>query len=188
MSKANLTFNDVTQRFEADFPPTLVANPLVSELGAATLTNKTMVAPALGAATATSLQASSFIKTSSPAATGGIGYSTGAGGLVTQITSRSTGVTMVPNPCMSGTITTDTTSLAAEASATFIVTNSAVAIGDVVVVAIQSGSNGGGTDATVSTVTTGTFSIRVTNNNVAAGTAETGALLINFAIIKAVSA
>lgn len=138
-----------------------------------------------GAATGVSLQVTGLLKTSS--ASTGIGYATGAGGLVTQITTRATGVTMVPNPCTSGTITTDTTSLAAEATADFIVTDSAVAIGDVVVVSIRSGSNSGGTIASVSTVTNGTFTIRITNNNAAAGTAETGAIVINFAIFKAVS-
>lgn len=117
-----------------------------------------------------------------------IGYATGAGGAVTQITSRATGVTMVPNPCTSGTITTDTTSLAGLAAADFIVTNSAVAIGDVVLCSIQSGSNGGNTDVTCATVTNGTFTLRVSNHNAAAGAAETGALLINFIIVKAVSA
>lgn len=150
--------------------------------------SQTLVTPNIGAATGVSLQVTSFLKSSGAAATGGIGYATGAGGLVTQITSRATGVTMVPNPCMSGTITTDTTSLAGLATADFIVTNSAVAIGDVVVVSIQSGSNGGGTIVSVSTVTAGTFTIRVSNTNAAAGTAETGAIKINFAIVKAVSA
>lgn len=119
---------------------------------------------------------------------GGVGYATGAGGAVTQLTNRATGVTMVPNPCMSGTITTVNSSLAAEGSADFIVTDSAVRIGDTVVVSIQSGSNGGGTIVSVAIVTNGTFTIRVHNGNVASGTAETGVILINFAIIKAVSA
>ncbi len=114
-----------------------------------------------------------------------LGYGTGVGGTVTQATSRATGVTLSK---LSGQITTDATSLAAEASATFVVTNTTVAINDVVVVAIQSGTNGGGTVAFVSAVTNGSFSITVTNNNVAAGTAETGAIIINFAVIKAVSA
>ena len=143
---------------------------------------------AFGAVSATSVQTTSFIKSSGAAATGGVGYSTGAGGAVTQITSRATGVTMVPNPCLSGLITTDPTSLAAEAHADMVVTNSAVAIGDVVVVSIRSGAVGAGTSVSVSAVTAGTFTIRTSNNNVTAGTAETGALLINFAIIKAVSA
>src|SRR3990167_2095148 len=77
--------------------------------------------------------------TSSGSTGAGIGYATGAGGDVTQITSRTTGVTLSK---LTGTITTDTSSLAAEASADFIVTNTTVAIGDVVVVSIQSGSNG----------------------------------------------
>lgn len=121
-------------------------------------------------------------------ASGGIGYATGAGGTATQITNRSTGVTMSPNPCTSGLITTDTTSLAAEASAAFVVTNSAVAIGDVVVASIRSGSDGGNTAVTVTTVAAGSFTLRVSNNNAAGGTAETGAILINFAVFKAVSA
>jgi hypothetical protein len=115
----------------------------------------------------------------------GIGYATGAGGAVTQATNRTTGVTLNK---LSGTITTNTASLAAEASADFVVTNSTVAIGDTIVLSIQSGSNSGGTMVSVITVAAGSFTIRVHNGNVAAGTAETGAILINFAVIKAVSA
>jgi len=117
--------------------------------------------------------------------TNGIGYATGAGGAVTQITSRVTGVTLNN---VAGTITTDVTSLAAEGTADFVVTNSSVAIGDTVVVSIQSGSNGGGTIVSVSTVTAGSFTVRVHNGNADLGTAETGAIKINFAVIKAVSA
>ena len=115
----------------------------------------------------------------------GIGYSTGAGGAVTQQTNRTTGVTL---NTIAGTITTNNASLAAEASANFTVTNSAVAIGDVVVLSIQSGSNGGNTAVSVDTVAAGSFVIKVANHNAAAGTAETGAIIINYAIIKAVSA
>lgn len=114
-----------------------------------------------------------------------IGYTTGSGGAVTQQTNRTTGVTL---NTITGTITTNNASLAAEASANFTVTNSKVAIGDVVCVAIQSGTNGGNTAVTVVTVAAGSFVIKVSNNNAAAGTAETGAILINFAVIKAVSA
>lgn len=117
--------------------------------------------------------------------TSGIGYATGAGGAVTQATNRTTGVTLNK---ISGQITTNNASLAAEAAAEFTVTNSTVAIGDVVCVAIQSGTNGGNTDVFVSTVAAGSFKIKVANNNAAAGTAETGAIIINFAVIKAVAA
>ena len=106
------------------------------------------------------------------------------GGAVTQITNRSTGVEL-NKPC--GTITTHNASLAAEASASFVVTNSTVAATDVVVVSIKSGSNGGGTIVSVSAVAAGSFTIRVHNGNVAAGTAETGAIAINFAVIKSVA-
>jgi hypothetical protein len=111
---------------------------------------------------------------------GGVGYP--VGGSVTQITNRSTGVIL---HALSGAITTDTTSLAAEATADFIVTNNRVAIGDVVVVAQRSGSNGGGTLVEVAAVAAGSFTVRVHNGNVAAGTAETGAIVINFVVIKA---
>lgn len=118
----------------------------------------------------------------------GIGYATGAGATVTQITNRSTGVTI---NAVCGKIQTDTTSLAALASAEFTVTNTAVAIGDVVVVAQRSGSSNvagvaGTTDVLVVTVAAGSFILSVMNNSTT--TAETGAIIINFAVIKAVTA
>lgn len=118
----------------------------------------------------------------------GIGYATGAGATVTQITNRSTGVTI---NAVCGKIQTDTTSLAAGASAEFTVTNSAVAIGDVVVVSQRSGSAvaagvAGTTIVEVVGVAAGSFIVSVNNNS--STTAETGAIVINFAVIKAVSA
>lgn len=120
--------------------------------------------------------------------TGTIGYATGAGGAVTQATNRSTGVTINK---LSGQITTNTTSLAALASAEFTVTNSTVAIGDVVIVSQQSGSSNvagvaGVTDIVVVTVAAGSFILSVQNDS--STTAETGAIIINFAVIKAVAA
>jgi hypothetical protein len=84
-----------------------------------------------------------------------------------------------------------TTSLAALASAEFVVTNSAVAIGDVILLTQRSGSSSaagvaGTTIVNVVTVTNGTFTISVSNQSTT--TAETGAIIINFVIIKAVSA
>ena len=116
---------------------------------------------------------------------GGIGYATGAGGAVSQLTDRITGVVLSK---LAGQITTHNASLAAEAAAEFTVTNTTVAIGDVVVVAIQSGTNGGNTNVFVSTVAAGSFKIKVANDNAAGGTAETGAIIINFAVIKSVAA
>jgi hypothetical protein len=144
------------------------------------LTVKTLTA---GATAPTSVASTGAVTSSSP--TAGIGYATGAGGTVTQITNRSTGVTLSK---VAGAITTDTTSLAAEGTAEFTVTNTTVAVGDTVVVCERSGSNSGGTIAFCSGVAAGSFNISVHNGNVAAGTAETGAIIINFAVIKAVSA
>ncbi len=103
------------------------------------------------------------------------------GSSVTQATSRTTGVTLNAS---AGVITTNNASLAAEATADFTVTNSEVGVNDVVAVSIRSGSNGGGTIVSVSTVANGSFKVRVYNGNVAAGTAETGAILINFVVVN----
>lgn len=116
--------------------------------------------------------------------TNGLGYSKG-GSSVTQATNRTTAVEI---NALCGLITTHDASLAAEASANFTVTNSTVEVGDVVVVSIRSGTNGGNTAVSVVTVAAGSFVLKVSNNNAAAGTAETGPILINFAVIKAVSA
>lgn len=136
-----------------------------------------------GAALQGPLALESGVLASSPSL--GLGYSTGAGAAVTQATNKGTGVTI---NAICGTITTNNASLAAEGSVDFIVTNSAVAIGDVIILSIQSGENGGGTLIGVQDVAAGSFAIRIHNGNVAAGGAETGVILINFAVIKAVAA
>lgn len=114
---------------------------------------------------------------------GSIGYATGVGGTVTQATNRSTGVTLNK---LSGQITTDATSLAAGAEATFTVTNSQVAATDVVVVCAASGQTAATSVPIVTAVAAGSFDITLTNLN--ASTADTGAMVINFAVIKAVAA
>lgn len=118
----------------------------------------------------------------SNAPAGGIGYTGDARGTaVTQATNRATGVTCSG---MCGKITTDTTSLAAEISAVFTVTNTSVAIGDVVILSQRSGKVALNTSVEVTAVAAGSFDITVVNGNAAGGTAETGAIVINFAVIK----
>ena len=117
--------------------------------------------------------------------TAGIGYATGAGGAVTQITSRATGVTLNTT---TGAITTINTSLAALATATFTVTDSSVAVGDTVLLSIRSGQTNTNTTASVTAVAAGSFNISIVNGGGAAqSTAETGTIIINFAVVKAVS-
>jgi len=111
----------------------------------------------------------------------GVGYADGAGASVTQLTNRTTAVTI---NALCGTITTNNTSLAAEAAASFTVTNNCVQVGDVVVIAQRSGAVGVMTDVVVIAIANGSFTLAVMNNNVASGTAETGAIIINFAVIK----
>jgi hypothetical protein len=121
------------------------------------------------------------VVSSGPIPTGGIGYADGAGASVTQATNRTTNVTCNG---LCGTITTSSASLAAEAAAAFIVSNNCVSVGDVVVVSQRSGAIGVMTDVVVVAVANGSFTLSVMNNNASGGTAETGAILINFAIIK----
>lgn len=139
---------------------------------------------ALGGLAVTGATTSTAAITSS-SATAGVGYATGAGGAVTQATNRTTGVTINK---VTGQITTNNASLGPELSAKFTVTNSTVAIGDVPLLAQQSGAVGVMTTVEVVAVAAGSFDISVMNGNAAAGVAETGAIIINFVVIKAVAA
>jgi hypothetical protein len=113
--------------------------------------------------------------------TSAFGYTTGAGGTVTQLTNKSTGVTL---NTLSGRITTHNAALAAAAEVTFVVTNNQVAATDVPVVAIASGGTAGSYAIVVSAVGSGSFSISLTN--LSAGSLSQ-ALVINFVIIKGAS-
>lgn len=112
------------------------------------------------------------------------GYEAGDGAAVTQLTSRATAVEI---NAVCGQITTINSSLAAEASAKFTVTNSFVAEGDVIVLSFRD-AVALNTDVVVTDTADGTFELTVINNNVAAGTAETGVIIINFIVFKAVAA
>lgn len=114
--------------------------------------------------------------------TDSLGYVTGAGGTVTQLTSKSTGVTL-NQPC--GQIVTHDESLAANTAATFTVTNSFVAATDVVICHRASGGTASQYDVRVDAVAAGSFNVTVLNGS---GGALAEALTLNFAVIKAVAA
>lgn len=118
----------------------------------------------------------SSIKSSHP--TAGVGYATGAGGAVTQLTSRTTGVTINK---ASGAIT-----LFSEAGTTaytsFTVTNSAVEAADTIEVSVKSSTNK--YLAFVTVVAAGSFEITFNTT----GGAAVDAPVFNFAVIKAVAA
>lgn len=109
-------------------------------------------------------------------ATGGLGYGTGAGGTVTQITSKATAVTL-NKPC--GQITMHNAALAAGASVTFSVSDSLVTSSDLIL--LSSPAFGLSYRIENASVGTGIFYIRVTN--ITAGSLSE-VLAINFAIIK----
>ena len=108
----------------------------------------------------------------------GVGYATGAGAAVTQITSRTTGVTINAN-C--GQITL--VSAAGSATpASFTVTNSKVADGDVIILNQNSGTDL--VELFVTDVAAGSFQITFFTT----GGTTTETPVINFAVIKAVAA
>ena len=109
---------------------------------------------------------------------GGVGYSTGAGGAVTQLTSRTTGVTLNKT---AGAITLFTAAGTATPQ-TFTVTNSTVAATDVIVLSQRSGSNQ--YILLVTAVAAGSFNV---THYTTGGTASE-APVINYAVIKAVAA
>lgn len=114
----------------------------------------------------------------STSATAGIGYAAGAGGAVTQITSRTTGVTLNN---VTGAITL--VSAAGSATpATFTVTNSAVAATDVIIVNQKSGTDLYETHVTA--VAAGSFNISFWTT----GGTTTEQPVFNFAVIKGVAA
>lgn len=108
---------------------------------------------------------------------GGIGYGTGAGGTVSQATSKTTGVTLNKT---AGRITMNAAALAAATSVEFTLTNSTIALEDVLDIAVQSPVSK--YTANVVGKTAGTCIIRVTNYT---GGSLSEAVLMNFAVIKA---
>lgn len=112
----------------------------------------------------------------------GVGYATGAGGTVTQITSKSTLVT-INKTC--GSITTHNAALAAGGIVTFQVSNSSVAATDVPVLAIKSGGvTSGAYNLVVEQVQAGLFAITIQNIS---ASPLSQAITINFSLIKAVT-
>lgn len=119
------------------------------------------------------------ITTTSPSL--GVGYATGAGGTVTQLTDKTTGVTINKT---TGAITTHNATLNAATSVNFTVTNSAVAATDVIVLNIKSGATAGSYFVGVDAVAAGSFSVHL--RNISAGNLGE-AIVINFAVIKGVT-
>ena len=105
----------------------------------------------------------------------------GAGGSVTQATSKSTGVTLHK---ASGQLIMNNAALAAGTSVSFTLTNSVIAATDALIVNIADGAAADSYDVAVSAV--GAGNARIQLRNIAAGSLAE-ALVLNFAVIKAVA-
>jgi hypothetical protein len=110
--------------------------------------------------------------------TGKIGYGTGAGGTVTQATSKSTGVTLSKT---SGQITMNAASLAASTAVSFTLTNTLIAAIDDPHVTIASGATAGAYLVAVDAVAAG--SCRVSLRNLTGG-ALAESVVLNFNLFK----
>jgi hypothetical protein len=112
--------------------------------------------------------------------TGKQGYAVGAGGTVTQLTSKATAVTLNKQ---TGSITTNAASLAAATTVSFTLTNSTIEAGDVLILNHLSGGTAGAYTLNAQCAA-GSASINI--RNVTAG-ALAEDIVIRYAVIKAVS-
>jgi hypothetical protein len=115
-------------------------------------------------------------------ATAGIGYTTGAGGSETQLTSKATGVTLNK---ITGLITMNNAALAGAAEVSFVLTNSAITSTDMLIVHHVSGGTAGAYMTQCSAVGSGTATITV--SNVSAGSLSE-AIVLRYMVLKSVDA
>jgi len=114
-----------------------------------------------------------------------IGYSAAAQGTVTQLTSKSTGVTLNKS---AGRITMNNAALAAGDAVSFVLTNNLISANDAMIVNVSSnttGSAAGAYTTYVSYLVSG--SALITLRNLTAATSYSEAVIINFSIIHGAS-
>lgn len=124
------------------------------------------------------IETSGAIRSYGRVATAGIGYSAGAGGIVTQATNKSTGVTLNR---MSGAITMNGAALNDATTVGFVVTNSCVGAADTISLNIKSDATANAYIATVGAVSAGSFRIEVRN---VSGGGLSEAIILSFNVIK----
>jgi hypothetical protein len=110
-------------------------------------------------------------------ASGELGYTAEASGTVTQLSSKSTGVTLNKS---AGQITMNNASLANVTNVSFTLTNSTISSNDVVVLSVASDATAGGYNCWISGKTTGSCTITLRNLS---GGPLAEAVVINFAVI-----
>jgi len=147
-------------------------------ISACTSTSMALTTPVIGAATGTSLSTTGNQVISS---TGKQGYATGAGGTVTQATSKATGVTLSKS---TGQITLNAAALASDTTISFTLTNTVIEAGDILIMNHISAGTAGSYLLNAQSAA-GSASINV--RNITAGSLSE-AIVIAFAVIKAVTA
>lgn len=168
--------------------PTLPLTIYKDETGAGVIQNEGAHAMFFATAAATRMYIDSTgqvvalqsLKSTHP--TGGIGYMTGAGGTVTQATSKSTGVT-INKVC--GDVVTHDESMAAGAAVSFTVANSAVEVGDAVYIKRKSGGTALCYYVDIDSVSAGSFVVILQNID---GSSHAEAITLNFMVFKGVTA
>jgi len=118
-------------------------------------------------------------------ATTEIGYSTAAQGAVTQLTDKSTGVTLNKS---AGRITMNAAALAGATAVSFILTNSLISSNDTIIVCISSNTTGSAAGAYTTYISyLAAGSALITLRNLTASTSYSEAVIINFTIIHGAS-
>lgn len=135
-----------------------------------------------GAAVAGSFVGNNFTANGSilsPSATGGIGYTTGAGGTVVQATNKATSVTLNK---LTGAITTSNAALAGNTVVSFQVVLSAMGSNDTIITTLKSGAATPGTyEIWASETGGGAFNMNIRNIT---GGSLSEALVINYVVLK----
>ena len=108
---------------------------------------------------------------------GQLGYTAEASGAVTQLTDKSTGVTLNKS---AGQITLNGAALANITNVSFTLTNNTISAKDVIVLSVASGATAGAYNCWISGKTTGSCTITIRNLS---GGSLSEAFVLNFAVI-----
>lgn len=170
----------------------LLAQPTVAAIAANDVTTSTIANNAVTLAKIVAAAANNTFLARSTSGVGnyeavdttttGLGFYTGAGGTVTQLTSKATAFTL---DAMCGQITTSNASLNANTSVSSTWTNSKIAATDVVIINHKSGGNLG--DYTINVACLAGSATLTIRSIIPAG-ALTDTLVLNFVVIKGVTA
>lgn len=140
-------------------------------------TSPTLTTPNIGVASGTSLAVTGLVKSSG---TAGVGYATGAGGTIGQSGTKASGVTLSK---ICGQITTTADALAGGAIVSFVLTNTTIAAGDLLVLNHVSLGTIGAYNLNAQA---GAGSATINITNITAGSLSES-IVIGFAVVKAVT-